>query len=187
MNIMYACPFQTMASSYESKQQQLPSASNGTEEDQEEEFDCALCAYKTFRKSNLTQHVRTVHDRVKGFGCERCDYRSARRSNVAHHVKTVHENIKDFACRHCNFRCVYVTRLLRSSVTVWLLANLYGRLPASIVCAAPKTVASDVLVRFKESLVDLIVYALYNPLSPSRGGIFLLKFTQAYSANAKVP
>ncbi len=70
----------------------------------QEEFECVECDYKTFRKSNLTQHVKTVHQRVKDFGCDRCEYRSARRSNVAYHIKTVHENVKDYECSFCNFK-----------------------------------------------------------------------------------
>jgi KRAB domain-containing zinc finger protein len=69
-----------------------------------EEFECEFCDYKTFCKSNMTQHVRTVHDKIKDFACNRCDFRSARRANVNYHIKTVHENIKDYSCHFCNFK-----------------------------------------------------------------------------------
>ncbi len=92
----------------------------------EHPFACQECDYSTLRKSNLTQHVKTVHERIKDFACDRytqiilffksilillceiefcrCEYRSARRSNVVYHIKTVHENIKDFLCQFCNFK-----------------------------------------------------------------------------------
>lgn len=67
-------------------------------------YQCSICLYKSPRKSNVSQHVKTVHQRIKDFACPLCSYKSSRKSNLANHVKTVHENIKDFSCRYCEFK-----------------------------------------------------------------------------------
>ncbi|TRY80463.1 hypothetical protein TCAL_10487 [Tigriopus californicus] len=68
------------------------------------EYECTSCDYKSPRRSNVNQHIKTVHDRIRDFACQQCPYKSSRRSNLANHVKTVHDNIKDFLCRYCDFK-----------------------------------------------------------------------------------
>ena len=52
-------------------------------------YQCSICLYKSPRKSNVSQHVKTVHQRIKDFACHLCSYKSSRKSNLANHVKTV--------------------------------------------------------------------------------------------------
>lgn len=59
-------------------------------------YQCSICLYKSPRKSNVSQHVKTVHQRIKDFACHLCSYKSSRKSNLANHVKTVsiHNSIR---------------------------------------------------------------------------------------------
>ena len=59
-------------------------------------FDCKLCDYEANRKSNLSQHVKSIHEGIK-FDWKLCDYKSIQRNSFTKHVKSIREGIK-FEC-----------------------------------------------------------------------------------------
>lgn len=67
-------------------------------------LQCDQCEYSSNRKSNLQQHVSSVHDKTQQFPCPQCPFRSTRKANVKHHIQTVHQQLKTFHCSHCNFK-----------------------------------------------------------------------------------
>ncbi len=67
-------------------------------------LQCDQCEFSSNRKSNLQQHVSSVHDKSQQFPCPQCPFRSTRKANVKHHIQTVHQQLKTFQCSHCNFK-----------------------------------------------------------------------------------
>ena len=62
---------------------------------------CALCAAVFGKTSNLTRHVRTVHEKRKDHACPHCAAAFGSAGHLTTHVRTVHEKRKDHACPHC--------------------------------------------------------------------------------------
>ena len=56
---------------------------------------CTKCSYQASNRSNLWQHVKSIHENVK-YPCTTttCSYQASNRSNLRHHVKSKHENAK---------------------------------------------------------------------------------------------
>jgi KRAB domain-containing zinc finger protein len=54
------------------------------------EFKCDLCEYSSVQRSNLAEHVDTVHLKLRKFACDRCEARFARRYRLTKHVADVH-------------------------------------------------------------------------------------------------
>ena len=56
---------------------------------------CTKCSYQASNRSNLWQHVKSIHENVK-YPCKTttCSYQASNRSNLRHHVKSKHENAK---------------------------------------------------------------------------------------------
>ena len=60
-------------------------------------FDCKLCDYEANRKSNLSQHVKSIHEGIK-YDCKLCDYKAKQRNSLTKHVESIHEGFK-FECQ----------------------------------------------------------------------------------------
>lgn len=54
------------------------------------EHKCHICEFKSTRKSNLAQHIKSVHERVKDHHCWLCGFTSTRKRNVEKHVMSMH-------------------------------------------------------------------------------------------------
>ncbi len=55
------------------------------------DLQCPICDYATGRPSNLSDHVRAVHNRVRPFKCHLCaEFSASKRGNLDRHVKNVH-------------------------------------------------------------------------------------------------
>ena len=59
---------------------------------------CAVCLYKTDRKSTLTKHMRT-HTGVKPYACKKCTYRAARKSTLTKHMRRKHDTSSPSAAK----------------------------------------------------------------------------------------
>ena len=73
---------------------------------------CAYCEKYFTDKSNLSRHIRSIHEDKKPnpgedklFKCEICDYSASRKSNLKLHVASVHEGKKHFKCEMCDYCC----------------------------------------------------------------------------------
>ena len=65
------------------------------------ELVCTVCN-KTFRfQSNLSRHVRVVHEKLRPHVCKVCNKAFAESHDLRKHVKIVHEGVKLFECKHC--------------------------------------------------------------------------------------
>jgi uncharacterized Zn-finger protein len=60
-------------------------------------FDCLECDYQATRKSNLTQHINTVHRGIHKFKCDQCESSFAESGNLAKHIQSVHDKVR-FVC-----------------------------------------------------------------------------------------
>ena len=70
-------------------------------------FPCSYCEYSSKRKSNVSQHIKAVHEHRRDFKCSVCDYAASSRKDLSRHTKAVHEKIKDNACEHCDYTCSF--------------------------------------------------------------------------------
>jgi len=66
---------------------------------------CPQCKYKCSRASNLTKHIKAVHEKIKGFKCDKCKYECYEAVHLRRHIKAVHEKIKGFKCDKCKYTC----------------------------------------------------------------------------------
>jgi len=72
-------------------------------------FECKLCHYRTNKKCNLTQHLKSHYQMVKSinkgvnFDCKLCDYKTNRKFYLTQHVKSIHEGIT-FDCKQCEYK-----------------------------------------------------------------------------------
>ena len=62
---------------------------------------CSECDFVAKRSSNLSKHVRNVHDGVV-YHCEKCQFHSKSKYYLAIHIQSKHEGIV-FPCDHCEF------------------------------------------------------------------------------------
>ena len=69
--------------------------------EEEKEFKCAQCGKKFNDNSNLTRHIKNVHNRELRFKCEVCGFRSATKYNLQAHIRGVHENSRPYTCADC--------------------------------------------------------------------------------------
>ena len=53
---------------------------------------CEVCEYKVSQKSQLQQHIKSIHDGVK-YRCKYCDYEASWRDNLQLHVKSIHDGV----------------------------------------------------------------------------------------------
>jgi uncharacterized Zn-finger protein len=60
-------------------------------------FDCLECDYQATRKSNLTQHINTVHRGIHKFKCDQCENSFTASRSLARHIQSVHSKIR-FVC-----------------------------------------------------------------------------------------
>ena len=59
-----------------------------------ETFMCVICDYSCYQKSNMTQHVVSVHMNKKPFKCDICEFICSQKSKSNYHVVSVHDRIR---------------------------------------------------------------------------------------------
>jgi len=80
----------------------------------EKAFSCAHCDYKTLFKSDLIKHENAVHHGIRKV-CKHCGKHV---SNLSEHVRFVHQHAKNFKCDHCSYACVKPADLRKHIVAV---------------------------------------------------------------------
>ena len=69
-------------------------------------FTCKHCVYKTMKKENLEQHVRSQHEKIKEI-CETCGKRFSDKPTLNRHLKMFHgEPVQGTHMSHCDPECV---------------------------------------------------------------------------------
>ena len=68
------------------------------------DFKCSMCNHAASKKTNLSQHVKSVHLRVRDQECEKCDFKCSHKAVLVRHMKEVHENIRDHECPKCDMK-----------------------------------------------------------------------------------
>ena len=53
---------------------------------------CEFCEYEATTKSNLHQHVQSIHNGVK-HSCEFCEYKASSKGNLHKHIKSIHNGV----------------------------------------------------------------------------------------------
>ena len=62
---------------------------------------CTECDFVAKRSSDLSKHVRSVHEGVV-YHCEKCQFHSKSKYHLAIHIQSKHDGIV-FPCDHCEF------------------------------------------------------------------------------------
>lgn len=95
-----------------------------------------ICKFKTSKKNNLSEHVKTVHKkendyarsvnkkltsqmRLKYFGhhekqsfsCDHCGVQMRKKNNLQQHMKRKHLQLDKYSCSNCNFTTKYTSSL----------------------------------------------------------------------------
>jgi len=77
---------------------------------------CTQCDYKTGKVSDLSKHVRTVHEQRRNHACPQCDAAFGRAGHLSRHLRTVHGQRKDHACPQCDAAFGHASHLMRTHV-----------------------------------------------------------------------
>lgn len=64
------------------------------------EYTCTICYKSLSTRSNLTTHIKTVHEATKRFQCHLCEASFVRKAHMQRHVK-LHEGTRPHACDTC--------------------------------------------------------------------------------------
>lgn len=104
-------------------------------------FSCIysdICKFKTSKKSNLSEHVKTVHKKEieyarsenkkfmtstrlkylihreeQKFSCDYCGIQMRRKTNLNQHMKRIHLQHDKYSCSKCNFKTKYHQNLAK--------------------------------------------------------------------------
>lgn len=68
---------------------------------------CNICDKKMRDKTNLDEHLDSVHLQLKKFKCDRCDMAFQRSQLLEGHIQNVHFKIKKFQCDECDYVAAY--------------------------------------------------------------------------------
>ena len=63
---------------------------------------CKYCGKLFTFKSNLTTHIRGVHENGKDFKCDICGRSFFRAKTFRNHINVIHENQKEYKCDYCS-------------------------------------------------------------------------------------
>ena len=97
---------------------------------------CQQCSYKTWNKSQLEHHSKTIHKKIKLYYCELCNktflskLKLKRHKNSVHenvtvmtHQKAVHGKVKHLICFKCDCSFLKVKKLFEHIKAVHPLKN----------------------------------------------------------------
>ena len=65
-------------------------------------YSCVQCDYKTVYLSNLTIHIKSIHE-GECHPCPQCEYKGTQSSALKYHTKSVHGGVH-YPCDHCGYK-----------------------------------------------------------------------------------
>ncbi|KAL3283702.1 hypothetical protein HHI36_024002 [Cryptolaemus montrouzieri] len=65
----------------------------------------------SYAKSNLTNHINSVHLGIKNYKCSQCDYRAATRGRLETHTESTHLGLRNYKCSQCDYRAATKRKL----------------------------------------------------------------------------
>ena len=66
-------------------------------------YGCDICGFRSSLKTNLKQHILSVHEGMRRYKCELCDYKCHKKYNLDQHIASVHDKNKNFQCENCDY------------------------------------------------------------------------------------
>ena len=72
-------------------------------------YMCDICSKSCKSKTNLTQHIQSVHKGLK-YLCNHCEYGATTQRSLKTHNESVHEKIK-YPCNLCEYKATLKTHL----------------------------------------------------------------------------
>merc|ERR1712074_184904 len=76
------------------------------------------CDHLFSHKSNLKQHVISVHKHVKPFKCNECDHLFSHNTNLKQHIISVHKQERSLLCSECDYATSQNGRLKNHIISV---------------------------------------------------------------------
>jgi len=64
-------------------------------------FSCAECAFTTWSRYHIKQHIDVVHRKIRNFQCSECGKTFGQKGHLQKHFAVVHEGAKNFVCSKC--------------------------------------------------------------------------------------
>ena len=72
-------------------------------------FQCNQCESKFKQKTNLTVHIRSIHEGDK-YACNHCDHKATQQSNLKTHIRSKHKGVM-YACHQCKYQALHYSGL----------------------------------------------------------------------------
>ena len=95
----------------------------------EKPFKCDLCDYRSYKKGNVTVHMKTHSDgKEHPYQCQHCNYKARLLTQLQQHENT-HTGEKPFACELCDYRASVKASVTRHMVQEHPDALPYVRSP----------------------------------------------------------
>ena len=86
----------------------LPNLEN---ENQTQDWQCAICKKEFTDKRKFTEHVLAVHRGKKPFKCDICGKHVRHQKTLINHIRRVHTGMKPYQCSVCNQKCASQSNL----------------------------------------------------------------------------
>ena len=64
-------------------------------------FPCAQCDKRFSKASEVTKHVKEIHQKIKEFPCKKCEKSFVQFSELKQHFEKVHVQARDHVCKDC--------------------------------------------------------------------------------------
>ena len=73
----------------------------------EKPFACTVCNFRCKLNQGLKKHIKRKHLGDRPYMCSKCDYRGHDKSELLSHERGKHSDVKLFSCRFCDFTAKY--------------------------------------------------------------------------------
>ena len=90
------------------------------------EYNCDQCDFKTAYKKNLNPHKRAKHEGIR-FSCDQCEFTATKLTDLKRHKGAKHEGIR-YPCDQCEFTSAYTFELrkhkAKHEIPLWVNVNI---------------------------------------------------------------
>jgi len=76
--------------------------SKNTPRDEEGNFLCTMCDYKSKQMGHLGSHIDSKHSGIE-YSCDLCDFRTKWKNRLNSHKRSIHKEEGGFPCPHCSY------------------------------------------------------------------------------------